>query len=470
MSLLLDALKKAADEKKKNMLSTHEHNGSNTPNSDTSRSLELELELYNMDKLPELREPDKNHSASEKEKNIVDRNTVISTTGKTKKPQEANELKLQKLTPKQTKKITGQITPKSEKLNSAQKHHTLSLDNSPPEKTPDSTINNIKSEQALSQLINKSNLHNKNKQRKRNISIFILLLLVLTGSGLYFYIEQQTARQNIYITDSRITPPIPTVQANTPEPVTNNNPTAPYIKPAPSIKTAVNAMSSAPTSTRQPATAPPATTTTQHKKAPASVKFTRSIKSDSAHEILLKAYAAFYAKDYKLSETLYNKVLKHEVRNRDALLGLSAIAMKQQRYEYARQKYIFLLKLNPADNIAIAGLSSIDKLTNSQLNESKIRFMLKDTPDSAPLNFALGNIYSQQKKWPNAQAAYFSAWSSNNKNADYAFNLAISLDHLDKKNRALEFYQLSLALRKTLGANFSVDVAKKRIHLLQKKH
>jgi len=93
--------------------------------------------------------------------------------------------------------------------------------------------------------------------------------------------------------------------------------------------------------------------------------------------------------------------------------------------------------------------------------------MLKQQPDSAHLYFALGSLYTTQNRWPEAQSSYFSAWSAENKNADYAYNLAVSLDHLDKKKQALDFYQLSLKLKQASSGNFSQTDTQDRIHALK---
>ncbi|VAW54718.1 hypothetical protein MNBD_GAMMA07-1027, partial [hydrothermal vent metagenome] len=179
------------------------------------------------------------------------------------------------------------------------------------------------------------------------------------------------------------------------------------------------------------------------------------------------AYNEFHNKNYNISKKFYTKVLSNDIKNRDALLGLAAIAIKNNNYEYARQKYLYLLKLNPRDSVAIAGLSSLNNNANSQLSESQLKFLLKQKPDSSHLYFALGTLYSTQKKWPEAQSAYFNAWSSDNKNSDYTYNLAVSLDHLNKKKQALKFYLLSLKLQAASGGNFSESNTQKRIQILK---
>ena len=186
----------------------------------------------------------------------------------------------------------------------------------------------------------------------------------------------------------------------------------------------------------------------------------------------MDAYSAFQRGQYEQAQILYQQVLAQEPRNRDALLGLAAIALKQQRYEYAKQKYLALLQLNPKDSLAVAGLSSVNQgslqhSSDTALSESQLKFMLKEQPDAPHLYFALGSLYAGKNQWPQAQSAYFSAWSGDSNNADYAFNLAVSLDHINQPQQALQYYQLCLKLMRNSSASFSAAQVQQRINSLQ---
>ena len=52
-------------------------------------------------------------------------------------------------------------------------------------------------------------------------------------------------------------------------------------------------------------------------------------------------------------------------------------------------------------------------------------------------------------------------------NTDYAYNLAVSLDHLGKPQHAMDYYQLSLKLFEQSGGNVMEKDVKKRIKLIQ---
>jgi len=499
MSLLLDALKKAAEEKSKSddasqNFSTKVSMATEIPSGD---SLELELDhsaisepkdisedfsestIQNSDEFPVV---DKTTQLTSPSKNITiekDNNVKIKTaptpdkTNKIRKSLNANisptEAEKNVTDQKPTRKESIQNIPGQQKTSdkiSAVKSTDTSPDNDPSlfqrKQSNSSNDINIEKEKVLSELINNSNQHNKSERFKRNISIAVLITLIIIGCGLYFFIEIQTTNQNIYLPQDTL--------INSKPPSTAENLKVADIKPKTSTPPTPVTEKQAPSSNTVKSTAEPykEQTVMLTKRPFKPVKFVRTVRTDPVHKLLMQAYNAFYNQQYKQSEILYKDILLQEKNNRDALLGLAAIAIKQNRFEYARQKYRYLLKLNPRDSLAIAGISSIEKQTNLQLSESKLKFMIKNNPGSAHLYFALGSLYARQKKWPNAQSAYFSAWSASSKNADYAFNLAISLDHLDKKKQALQFYQHCLKLKQSSHTNFSATKVEKRISTLQK--
>lgn len=343
------------------------------------------------------------------------------------------------------------------------------------------TLNNktpchIEKNQSFSNFIDKINQHNKREKFKTNISIVIFMTLVLISNGLYLYIKTQASSQEFHLAQNNAILNDPSnntsIASITNAPVNKSATAISVIKLLPSnpiIKNKTKPTKPAVTAAATKASLASQIAKTSEQK---NISIVHTQKVDPIHLLINDAYQAFHAKQYHLSEKLYKQVLSREPKNRDALLGLAAIAIKDMRYEYARQKYQYLLHLNPADSFAIAGLSGIKKYLNSQLNESQfhesqLKFMLKQHPDAAHLYFALGTQYSAQLKWPEAQSAYFSAWSADNKNADYCYNLAISLDHLNKKKQALRFYKLSLTLQATSHSHFSQTEIEQRILSLQ---
>ena len=177
---------------------------------------------------------------------------------------------------------------------------------------------------------------------------------------------------------------------------------------------------------------------------------------------LYEAYQAYLAGDSQNATLKYQKVLQQEPNNRDALLGLAAIALNARQAEQAGAYYGQLLTLDPNDPEAIAGLTALQQGDPVQ-SESRLKSALNQTPNSGAILFALGNLYAQQSRWSDAQQTYFRAYTTTPNNADYAFNLAISLDRLNQRKLAIEYYQRAINLGKSGSVNFNLTKAQQRL-------
>ena len=192
----------------------------------------------------------------------------------------------------------------------------------------------------------------------------------------------------------------------------------------------------------------------------------RADKRDPVSEGLERGWNAYQNKDYQLSKSEYNKVLKDEPDNHDALLGLAAVSLQKNDVESARVIYLKLLERDPRDPHAHAGLANIAQTAGANLNEAKLRQLIEYRPEDAHLQFALGNVYVQKKSWPEAQQAFFNAWKVDSTNPDYAYNLAVSLDQLGKHREAKAYYEDSLKLATGKNISFSSDAVKNRLAYL----
>ncbi len=171
----------------------------------------------------------------------------------------------------------------------------------------------------------------------------------------------------------------------------------------------------------------------------ASFSVTKSTSQPSVNPVLMSAYEAYNAGNDTEAQQLYKQVLKRDIRNVDALLGLGAIASRQGRSADANAWYGKVLEVDPRNNIAQAALLDNRSQGNELTNETSLKNMLAKQPDDANLHVALGNLYAEQNQWPAAQQAYFDAYSLN-KTADNAYNLAVSLDQMGKSKLALPYY------------------------------
>jgi tetratricopeptide (TPR) repeat protein len=192
----------------------------------------------------------------------------------------------------------------------------------------------------------------------------------------------------------------------------------------------------------------------------------RGTHKDQVAPALERGYSAFMAGNDSLAQQEYTRILRQDSNNRDALLGMAAIAAKREHWDEALKTYLRLQELDPRDAAAQAGLLS---LTAGQADpvqsESRVKNLLAQQPDAHFLHFALGNLYAGQSRWAEAQQAFFRAYQKAPNNPDYLYNLAISLDHLNQGKLALEYYQR--ALSQSGPANFDKVSARNRARELQ---
>lgn len=203
------------------------------------------------------------------------------------------------------------------------------------------------------------------------------------------------------------------------------------------------------------------------------VQLITHVPTASVDVTLLEAYRALIHGEYIVAQQQYRQVLQRDMHNIDALLGMATIARQKNQDADAQVWNQKVLEIDPRNDIALSSLASLQNnksLSSENLNNkilgsedlvhkdlitygSKIKNLLALQPEAASFHAALGNLYAEQDLWPAAQEAFYSACRFAPNNADYAFNLAISLDKMAKYNLALKQYQRTLTLLNQLGVN-----------------
>ena len=278
------------------------------------------------------------------------------------------------------------------------------------------------------------------------ITVGVASILAVTGIGWYFWNELH---------------PKSSLQAGL---NINRPPPAPSIPIAPT-PTAVSPAIIEPSPVSEPVEAQP---TKQAVQVPAKKLFQVSkAAAPQTDPALERGYAALNHGDTVAAKTAYEQALGNDPRNIDALSGLAVLAQRSGNPDQAADYYRRILEADPHHAFALAGLVSLQAQMNPAEAETRLKQALSTQPDSAPLNFSLGNLYAAAKRWPEAQHVYFKAMTADPGNPDYLFNLAVSLDQLGQPRLAASYYAQAVAATGNRSGSFDKASANERLQKLQ---
>lgn len=201
------------------------------------------------------------------------------------------------------------------------------------------------------------------------------------------------------------------------------------------------------------------------------ISFRRQEAVSAVDPSIGRAYTAYQQGSIDQAEALYRQTLSSDPLQRDALLGLATIAARRGNSTEALDLYSRLLARNPSDPIARAGLMELLPAGSPSEQEAELKRLLNDHPNIAALSYAYGNFLSSNQRWSEAQQAYFRALQlakadaalTGLVNPDYAFNLAVSLEHLDQIEPAQNYYREALVYSENHPAGFDLAALRGRL-------
>ena len=209
-------------------------------------------------------------------------------------------------------------------------------------------------------------------------------------------------------------------------------------------------------------TAPPAANSS-----PVVLKLSKAIDPPRVSTELASAYEALKSGDYAKAKSFYAAVLQSDALNLDAHLGIATALARAGEAAVAARAYRKALEIDPRNGTALAGLLAVSSSTPSGALEVDLKTLLGNNPNSAALSFTLGNLYAAQSRWTEAQQVYFEAFRIEPDNADYIYNLAVSLDQLKQSKIALDYYQRALTAASKAGAQFDPAQVRRRVNELR---
>jgi tetratricopeptide (TPR) repeat protein len=189
----------------------------------------------------------------------------------------------------------------------------------------------------------------------------------------------------------------------------------------------------------------------------------RGTTEPAMNPLLPQAYAALQAGRLDDAQRAYSQLAAAEPASVDAALGLAAVAVRRGDTSDAIRHYLRILELDPRNALAQSGLIALLGRADPMAAESKLQQLIAREP-SAHLYFTLGNLYADQSQWSAAQQSYFQAHHLDAANPDYAYNLAVGLEHVSQRKLALGYYRRAVELAAARGrANFNLPQAQERI-------
>jgi Tfp pilus assembly protein PilF len=180
-----------------------------------------------------------------------------------------------------------------------------------------------------------------------------------------------------------------------------------------------------------------------------------------------KGYRELVAGDLAAAHKSYAAALDADPLNLDALLGMATIEARTGNRMLASSHYRRALDIDPRNATAMAGLASVAEFSRADNAETRLRGDLAMNPGSAALHFTLGNLFAMQSRWGEAQVEYFEAYRIEPTSADFAYNLAVSLDHMRQPKLAAEYYERAIEAARSQATQFDPQVAARRLAQLK---
>lgn len=270
------------------------------------------------------------------------------------------------------------------------------------------------------------------------------VLLLALGAGYFMYLDS-----------SSNTAPLRPASAPPAAPLAQVPPAAvgePVAQPVPALVPGIAQTNTAGTARQTREIAQPSEASAPRPASASPVRVEQRISEPLLDPLLNDAYLAYRNGRLEEAQQLYSAMLGKDAGNGDALLGLAVIAQQHGQDRLAAQYYARVLAQDPRNALANAGMSALSADIDN--NGSRLKILLREQGGSAALHFALGNLYAGQSRWGEAQQAYFNAYTLESGNAEYAFNLAVSLDHLGQKKLAAQHYQRAMQLDPSHIAGF----------------
>ena len=328
-------------------------------------------------------------------------------------------------------------------------------------------------------------------RKKRLLIIALIALLLLAGIFAFFY-WRMSAQDNPYanlntnaqsrgfLNDSSNQEPADAivsenVDTEIPEPAqlaetqttiggpVSEPPQTPGQPGADETISAVNALISS------PAVNAPAPTVITQPTAVFSIQAVR--RTPGSGDALEFARANLQQNEWEAAKSELESLLQAQPTNTRALEYLAQVQIEMGNYPAAETSYARILQLAPHNRTAQAGLIRLSQTNDSLDYEASLLALQTNYPDEAFIPFMLGNHLAGQQRWNEASGAYQLtvelAQSLREIPAQYVYNYAVSLEHLNRSGEALAQYRKARDLVMRDSDQFDIALLNSRIERLE---
>ncbi|MBK9348076.1 MAG: tetratricopeptide repeat protein [Burkholderiales bacterium] len=161
---------------------------------------------------------------------------------------------------------------------------------------------------------------------------------------------------------------------------------------------------------------------------------------------LEQGYAALLEGRFDAAAQAYGQALRANPQERDALLGMAYISQQKGRRGEAQAYYQEVLRQEPGNAIAVAGLQSLEPGTQSRALNAVVGGPDAGQADSAAAMAANGSALVREGHLADAAQAFARAQSLEPANPLHAYNHAVAQDRMGRHAMALPLYEAVLQL------------------------
>ena len=193
--------------------------------------------------------------------------------------------------------------------------------------------------------------------------------------------------------------------------------------------------------------------------------------SQQAQDNVTAGYNALVRGDHEMALGFYERTLQQEPRSVLAQLGRGAALQKMGRSDEARVSYERVLKLDPSNREALTNLTAIVAEREPGEAIKRLQELEREYPSFSPIKAQMGLVYAKMGSFEPALDYLRRAVNLTPDAPMYQYNLALVLDRLDRHDQAVVSYERVLALASAgrMAADFPAADIERRVRYLRSK-